>query len=924
MSTLDGVPRLLGRPSECGALDQLLASVRAGQSRVLVLRGEAGVGKTALLEYLVQRASGDAIARATGVESEIELAFAGLHQLCAPFVDRLDRLPGPQRDALGTALGLREGDPPDRFLVGLAVLSLLSDVAEERPLVCVVDDAQWLDGASSHVLAFVARRLAAESVGLVLAVRESGGERPFEGVAELVVGGLDAHDAQALLETVVTGPLDERVRDRLVSETRGNPLALLELSRGRTPAELAGGFGLDGGPALSSRIEERFRERLAPLPPASRLLLLVAAAEPVGDPLLVWGAAARLGISGDAAPPATSAGLIEFGAEVRFTHPLVRSAVYGAADPEERQRVHRALAEATDAAVDPDRRAWHRAQATAGLDEDVAAELERSAGRAQARGGLAAGAAFHERAAGLTPDPVRRAQRALAAAQGKYQAGAPDAALRLLATARAGPLDELGQARAQLLDAHITFAATRGSDAPPLLLEAAKRLEPLDATLARATYLDAFAAALSADRLVRGGDPREVAAAVLAADWEPCVSACDFLLDGLALLMTEGYAAGAPALKQALRAFREEPMAEEDELRWLWLACHIARALGDDAAWDELIARQVALARRSGALSLLPVALDEQVHADLFCGRLAAARSHAAEAYAVLEATGSHLSLRGGIALAIFRGDETEALALIEARRQDVLRRGEGFWLASTDWGAAVLYNGLGRYDDALAAAERAAADPHGLGTPMWLLADLVEAAVHSGKPERAAGPSALLAEIAEANGTDWALGLDARSRAMLGDGDAAERLYREAIERLGRTRIRVALGRSQLVYGEWLRREGRRVDAREQLRPAHATLLEAGMEAFAERARRELLATGETVRKRTVETLDDLTPQEHQIARLAATGHTNPEIGAQLFLSPRTVEWHLRKVFGKLGITSRRQLRTTLHDGRGLAAAPV
>ena len=365
-------------------------------------------------------------------------------------------------------------------------------------------------------------------------------------------------------------------------------------------------------------------------------------------------------------------------------------------------------------------------------------------------------------------------------------------------------------------------------------------------------------------------------------------------------------------------------MAEEDELRWLWLACHIARALGDDVAWDELTARQVALARRAGALSLLPVALDEQVHADLFCGRLAAAKSHAAEADAVLEATGSHLSLRGAIALAIFRGDEAESLALIDARRQDVLRRGEGFWLASIDWGTAVLYNGLGRYDEALAAAERAAEDPHGLGTPMWLLADLVEAAVHSGKPERAARPAALLAEIAEANDTDWALGLAARSRAMLSEGDTAERLYREAIERLGRTRIRVALGRSQLVYGEWLRREGRRVDAREQLRAAHAILVEAGMDAFAERARRELLATGETVRKRTVETIDDLTPQEGQIARLAATGHTNPEIGAQLFLSPRTVEWHLRKVFGKLGITSRRQLRTALPDGRGLAAAPV
>ena len=897
-----------------------MASVREGLSRALVLSGEPGVGKSALLEYLVRRASGCVIARAAGVESEMELAFAGLHQLCAPFVDRLDRLPGPQREALGTALGLREGDARDRFLVGLAVLSLLSDAAGDRPLVCVVDDAQWLDGASAQALTFVARRLGAESVGLVFAVREPSGERHLEGLPELVVGGLDDGDAQALLEAVVAGPLDERVSDRIVAEARGNPLALLELPHGRTPAELAGGFGLNGGPENLSppaRIEERFQERLAELPPATRLLLLVAAAEPVGDPLLVWKAAAALGIEGGAADAATAAGLVELGAQVRFRHPLVRSAAYGAAVPGDRRRVHGALAEATDAELDPDRRAWHRANATAGLDEDVAAELERSASRARARGGLAAGAAFHERAAELTPDPKSRAQRALAAAQGKHQAGAPDAALHLLATAEAGPLDELEQARAQLLRAQITFATTRGRDAPPLLLAAAKRLEPLDAGLAHATYLEAFAAAFVADRLAVGGDAREVAAAVLAADWGPLrlPRPCGLMMDGLARLTCQGYAIGAPALKDALRAFRNVDLPEEEELRWLWLACHIARALGDDVAWDELTARQVELARRAGALLLLPVALDDRIHVDLFAGRVAVAMSLAAEAAAVVEATGSRISLRGPIALANWRGQEAEARALIEARRQDVISRGEGLWLAHTDWGSAVRYNGLGRYDDALAAAERAAEGARGLGTPTWVLADLIEAAVHSGKPERADGPLARLTEIAEANGTDWALGFLARSRALLAERQAAEPLYREGIERLGRTRIRVALARTMLVYGEWLRRENRRVDAREQLRAAHEMLTDVGMKAFAERARRELLATGETVRKRSVETLDDLTPQEAQIGRMAADGFTNPEIGGQLFLSPRTVEWHLRKVFGKLGISSRRQLRTALPD---------
>jgi DNA-binding CsgD family transcriptional regulator len=925
MTTVGAGPELLGRRGERAALDELVASVRAGPSRALVVRGEAGAGKTALLEYLAGHARGCGIARAAGVESEMELAFAGLQLLCGPFADRLERLPGPQRDALGTAFGLRDGEVPDRFLVGLAVLSLLSDVAEERPLLCVVDDAQWLDAASAQALAFVARRLGAESVGLVFAVRDPPGAGPFEGLAELAVGGLEDRDARELLQAVVAGPLDERVRDRIVAETRGNPLALLELPRGRAPAELAGGFGLDGAPTVPGRIEERFRERLAVLPAETRLLLLVAASEPAGDPLPVWKAAAALGIDPGAAAPATAAGLVELGTQVRFRHPLVRSAVERAAAPEDRRRAHRALADATDPQADPDRRAWHRAQATDGLDEDVAAELERSAGRARARGGLAAGAAFLERAAELTPDPEVRAQRALAAAQGKHQAGAPDAALRLLAMAEAGPLDELERARAQLLHAEITFATTRGRDAPPLLIEAARRLEPLAPTLARETYIEAFAAALSADRLVRGGDAREVAEAVLAADWGPAPAApraCDLMLDALAVLMTRGYTVGAPPLKAALQAFRREALAEEEELRWLWLACHIARALGDDAAWDELTARQVDLARRTGALALLPVALDDRIHVDVFCGRLASALSLLAEAQGVMEATGSHLALRGSILLANWRGHEADALAMMEARRQDVLLRGEGLWLTATEWGNAVRYNGMGRYDDALAAAERAAEDPHGLGAPMWLLADLVEAAVRSGKPDRAAAPLERLTEIAEANGTDWALGLLVRCRAMLAEGDAAEPLYREAIDRLGRTRIVVTLARAQLVYGEWLRREGRRVDAREQLRAAHELFAAMGMQAYADRARRELLATGETVRKRSVETLDELTPQEAQIARMAAGGNTNPEIGAQLFLSPRTVEWHLRKVFGKLGISSRRELRTALPDGRAAALA--
>jgi len=545
--------------------------------------------------------------------------------------------------------------------------------------------------------------------------------------------------------------------------------------------------------------------------------------------------------------------------------------------------------------------------------------------RARARGGLAADAAFRERAAELTPDPERRAQRVLAAAQSKHQAGAPDTALRLLAAAQAGPLDERDRARAQLLHAQITFATTRGRDAPSLLLDAARRLEKMDATLARETYLDAFAAAFSAGRLAERGGPGEIAAAVLAADWAPSTRSCDLLLDGLAVLTAEGYRVGAPPLKVALRAFREEPLSEDDELRWLWLACHTARAIGDCEAWDELTERQVALARRTGALAVLPVALSDRLTVELFAGRLAVATSLVAEADAIVELTGSRLMLRGPIALANWRGRDADAVALTKARQEDVLRRGEGLWLVANDWGSALRYNGLGRYGEALAAAQRAAEDPHALGLPILMLSELIEAAVRSGNAQRAAGPLARMAEIAESIGTDWALGTHARSAALCADGAAAEGLYREAIERLSRIHIRgcETLARAHLVYGEWLRREHRRVDAREQLRIAHDMLASMGMEAFAERARSELLATGETVRKRTVDTLGDLTPQEMQIARMAADGQTNPEIGAQLFLSRRTVEWHLRKVFGKLGVSSRRTLRSALPPARS-TGAPV
>jgi DNA-binding CsgD family transcriptional regulator len=905
---------LRGRHSEIDVLDRLLTGVRAGESRVVVLHGEAGIGKTALLDHLAQRAAGCRIARAHGVESEMELAYAGLQQLCMPLVDRVDGLPFPQRDALRIAFGLDSGGAPDRLLVGLAVHSLLAGVAAEQPLVCVLDDAQWLDRASMQALAFVARRLSSERIGLALAVREVLDELDLEGLPQLEVRGLADADARALLESAVPGALDEQVRDRIVAETRGNPLALLELPRSVTPAELAGGFGLPDTAALATRIEESFRRRLEPLPDATRLLLVVAAAEPVGDSVLVWNAATALGVDAEAATPATVDGLVEFGSTVRFHHPLVRSAVYRDAAPETRMRVHRALADATNARDDPDRRAWHLAQATVGLDEDVAGELERSADRARARGGLAAAAAFLERAAALTPTPERRAQRALAAAHAKYMAGAPDSALRLLALAQAGPLDDLQRARAELVRAQIAFVVNCGRDAPPLLLDAAKRLEPLDPALARATYLDAFFAALFAGRLAESAGVRDIAAAVLSSP--VCDSSerpADLLLLGIATLTTEGHAAAAPMLRAAVNGFRDESMAEEDALRWLWLASHVARALGDDAAWDELTERLVFLSRSAGALGFLPFALTERMRAELLCGNVGRAQSLAAEADTAIEANGSMVASQGALMLAAWAGDEDETLALFDAGRQDVARRGEGMWLISAEWTRAELLNGLGRWDEALAAASWVAEHPDELGSSTWVAAELVEAAARSGNTECAGWALMRLMAMARASGTDWARGIEARTCALVSEGEAAERLYREAIERLGRTRIRFALARAHLVYGEWLRRENRRIDAREQLRAAHELLVAMGALGFAARAQRELQATGETARRRVDETRGDLTAQESEIARLAAEGYTNPEIGALLFISARTVEWHLRKVYPKLGVASRRELRRAL-----------
>jgi len=893
-------------------LDELLTAVRRGESGALVLRGEAGMGKTALLDYASRLCEGCRLIRAGGVESEMELPFAALHQLCMPLLDGLERLPAPQRDALRTALGLMSGPRPDRFLVGLAVLTLLSDAAETQPLICVVDDAQWLDRCSAQVLSFVARRLQAESVVLLFAERDQDQPTELAGLPELALRRLSDADARDLLASSTPGRLDERVRQRMIDEAGGNPLALLELPYGVSSASLAGGFAVADSLPLVSRVEGSFRRRVDQLPDETQRLLLLGAAEPTGDPLLLWQAADVLGLPIEAAAPAEAADLIAVGPRVAFRHPLLRSAIYRAASADRRRNAHRALAEATDAERDPDRRAWHRAHAALAPDEEVARELELSADRAQARGGVAAAAAFLQRAVALTVDPARRAERALAAAQASLEAGAFDAALGVLATAEAGPLDEFQRARLDLVRGRIAAASSTGSAAAQLL-KAATQLELLDIDLARETYLHAWGTALAAGELSSTGTLREVSRAVRAAPppaHEP--HPIDLLLDGLAQLIVEGLAAAAPTLRNAVSASRDD----QEVHQWGVVAeTAAAAALWDFESWDVLVTRHLQLARDAGALALLAIALESKGIVVTWSGDFSGAVSLIAEADAVTAATGIRIASYGGMLLAAYQGREAEASALLTTTIENATASGEGIAVQFARWTTAVLFNGLGRYGEALVAAQQASDVARELFISHWALAELVEACVRSGNSDLAADALGRLVAATTASGSEWGFGIVARSRALVSEDEAAETLYLEAITRLGRTPLRPELARAHLLYGEWLRRENRRVDARGQLRTAYELFIGFGADAFAERTRRELLATGEKVRKRSDETRGQLTAQEEQIARLATDGQTNQEIGAQLFLSPRTVEWHLHKVFTKLGVGSRRQLRDKLPD---------
>ncbi|MEV7010673.1 BREX system ATP-binding domain-containing protein [Streptosporangium sp. NPDC051022] len=903
-------PVLRGRQRERERLDQALRRVRGGESAALILRGEAGAGKTTLLHYLEGQATRCRIARVTGVESELELPFAALQQLCAPMLASAGALPEPQQHALKVTFGHAAGAAPDKLVLGLAVLGLLAEAAAEQPLVCLVDDAQWLDVATRQVLGFVARRLLGESVLLLFAVREPSSDTLLAGLPSLAVDGLDDADARELLAAANPGRLDARVLERIVAETRGNPLALLELSRtGR--AELLGGFAL---PAVGAdALQERYERRVRALPEPTRRLLLLAAADPTGDATLLWRAAQGMGLSPQTAAPAEEAQLVEIGRSVLFRHPLMRSAAYAAGRIEERRTVHRALADALDAVNDRQRRAWHLACAAEGPDDRLAAELADVAQNAESRGGVATAAALLRRSAELTTDPGLQVERTLSAAQASLDAGAFASALTLLARAEGLPADALQGARVDLIRGRTDRAARSGREAPTALLRAARRLEPLDGRLARHTYLDAWSAALVAGGLAHpGGDLSAVcAAARQAPPPTEAASAADHLLDGLAALIIDGTSAGRPLLREAVTGFLDHDVPDT-----LWLHCGVlvanaALSLWDYDRWEAANARHVELARAGGALAPLANALNVRRVIALWRGDVDHARELGLEESTVKQVTGTRRVSYGDLFLLAYQGHAAEALPLIAEAAGEATERGEGLGLYFTDRATALLHLGLGHYAEAMAAAVRAAAGNLGPFTAQ-ALPDLVEAAVRSGASAIAEGALARLVTYTAGSDQEWASGLEARSRALVSRGEAADRFYAEAVERLGRTRLRFELARTRLLYGEWLRRERRRSDARAQLKQAFEEFAGMGADGFAERARHELLATGEKVRKRTADTVDDLTPQEEHIARLAKGGRTNAEIGAELYLSARTVEWHLRKVFAKLGVTSRKELRDT------------
>ena len=912
------------RSAEREALRGLLARAADGYSGALVLRGEVGVGKTALLNETVAAAAaaGMQTIRLTGVEPETHLSYAGLHRFLLPFADHLERLPAPQREALRSTFGLVAGPPADRFLVALAVLTLLAEAASEAPLVCVVDDVQWLDPESAVVLGFVARRLYAERVMLLFAVREPAGDLPaLAGLPEMSIAGLDEGAALELLASLVPGPLSPAVGARVVAETGGNPLALVEVARQLSPGQLAGVELLPEPLPVGGSLEEAFGRRVRRLPAEARLLLAVAAAEPVGSQALVWRAAGQLGIDPDAAASADLGGLAAIGSQVEFRHPLIRSVIYQTMPLRQRRLIHRALAAAGDGS-EPDRVAWHLGMAAAGPDEAVAARLEQAAGRARDRGGYAAAVMFLSRAAELSADECLRAGRLLAASEAALIAGQPIRAGALLEAATPKLGDPLARAQARRLHGTIRCALGQAGEASSILLAAVRALAPYDPRGARETLLEAAEAALFAGWSASQAVMPEVAAAARAMPDVPEseTSAADLLLDGFVARAAAGYPAAVPLFRRAIALLSAGELSPADGLGGFALGGIAAAELWDDQAQHTLASRWIRLARDQGALTALPAALNYGAFAEITAGRFDAAAACTAERSEIITATGNP-GIHGTAGVAelyqlAWRGHETDARRIASAIAREATNAGHVSQSIWVQLGLATLELGLGNYQAALQCVLGVFSDDHPF-TGTHVLPDLAEAAMRAGEAGLADAALGRLTERALAAGTPLALGLLARSRALLVGDAGAEPLYREAIGHLGQCRAVPQLARAHLVYGEWLRRQRRRRDARDQLRTAHEMFTAMGAGAFAERARIELLATGERARQRTAGPGTELTAQEAQIARLVSEGGSNRDIAAQLFLSPSTVDYHLRKVYRKTGVASRTQLARIMTDGR-------
>jgi DNA-binding CsgD family transcriptional regulator len=913
-------PLVLGRDQERDAIDRAIEATRKGLSSALVLRGEAGMGKTTLLDYAVAAAPELRVLRLAGVESESEFGFGGLHRLLLPFAADIERLPGRQRAALESAFGLVTGAPADRFIIGLAALSLLSNAARRQPLLCIVDDAQWLDRESLDALAFVARRLRADRIALLFAVRDTANASgpPFDGLSVVAIEGLHEDAALDLLAAVVDGPIDQDVARKIVAETSGCPLAVVELARGLSAKQLAGGGSLPEPLPIGGRLERHFLAQVRTLPEATQTFLLLAAADASTDATIIWRAADELGIPSSAADAAVSAQLIGIDPRVEFRHPLIRSAILNGAHAAERRGVHRALASVSDADGHADQRAWHLAAATIGTDEAVAVELERGGQRAASRGRYAAEAAFYERAAALTPSPSRRAERLLAAAQAHVTAGAHDAATTMLREAAPLLTGPVSQAQAQRLQAAL-HSFTLPNEIPAVLLDAARALEPLDVRLARDTYTEAIEAVLVSGQLTKGTTRAEIAHAALAAppppEIEPTVA--DIVLEGFSTRFVVGYAAAAPILHRGIAALISTPFSSTGISRGSTLGSNAAAELWDAEGYGAMLAQLEATERERGALDSLRITLGGLGHYDMWSGRFALAEARHSEAAEISRALGADPRVWELLKVELFawQGRDAETRAVVDALMGPFVRAsGAGVAVNLAHIALSLLEIAQGRYQEALDAAAPLVDEdlpPHG----SQALPEIVEAASRSGHEDRATAAYAELETRARASGTPWALGLLARSRALLADDVDADAHYREAIELIGTTVVKTDLARAHLLYGEWLRRQKQRQVARDQLAIAYDLFNTMGATAFAERARIELTATGATARRRSVETAQDLTGQEHQVARLAADGATNNEIAATLFLSASTVDYHLRKVYRKLGITSRRQLRTAIPE---------